>query len=107
MKFPTPKTVKQVQSFLGLTYYFRKFIKNYATITKPLSDVLRQENKFEFKETQRVALETLKKLLAERPVLSMILMLRRNYTPTSANMAMVLYYSRNIDWIRSYIQFIT
>ncbi|GFU34774.1 retrovirus-related Pol polyprotein from transposon 17.6 [Trichonephila clavipes] len=43
-KFPEPTTIKQVQSFLGLTGYFRKYIKDYSKIAKPLSD-LKQEKK--------------------------------------------------------------
>ncbi|GFT27265.1 hypothetical protein TNCV_5140621 [Trichonephila clavipes] len=36
-KFPEPTTIKQVQSFLGLTGYFRKYIKDYSKIAKPLA----------------------------------------------------------------------
>ena len=36
MKWPTPTTVQQVQQFLGLSSYYRKFIKDFATIAKPL-----------------------------------------------------------------------
>ncbi|GFT15371.1 retrovirus-related Pol polyprotein from transposon opus [Trichonephila clavipes] len=43
-KFPEPTTIKQVQSFLGLTGYFRKYIKDYSKIAKPLSDLTRKEN---------------------------------------------------------------
>uniref|UniRef100_A0ABD2WA71 Reverse transcriptase domain-containing protein n=1 Tax=Trichogramma kaykai TaxID=54128 RepID=A0ABD2WA71_9HYME len=39
--YPTPSTQKQVQRFLGLSSYFRKFIFRYAEIAKPLSDMLR------------------------------------------------------------------
>lgn len=39
-KFPVPKDVISVQRFLGLTNYFRKFIKNYAVKAKPLYDLL-------------------------------------------------------------------
>ncbi|GBM65246.1 Transposon Ty3-I Gag-Pol polyprotein [Araneus ventricosus] len=45
-KFPVPTTVKQVQSFLGLTGYFRKFIPAYSKIAKPLSDLIRSDNPF-------------------------------------------------------------
>lgn len=38
--YPVPETLKEVQSFLGLTGYFREFIKSYAIISKPLSDLL-------------------------------------------------------------------
>ncbi|GFV18019.1 retrovirus-related Pol polyprotein from transposon opus [Trichonephila clavipes] len=47
-KFPEPTTIKQVQSFLGLTGYFRKYIKDYSKIAKPLSDLTRKENLFAF-----------------------------------------------------------
>ncbi|GFU58146.1 retrovirus-related Pol polyprotein from transposon 17.6 [Trichonephila clavipes] len=69
-KFPVPTTVKQVQSFLGLTGYFRKFIPAYSQIAKPLSDLTRKDNPFMFKQPQMEAFEKLKKLLTESPVLS-------------------------------------
>ncbi|GFT29073.1 retrovirus-related Pol polyprotein from transposon 297 [Trichonephila clavipes] len=47
-KFPEPTTIKQVKSFLGLTGYFRKYIKDYSKIAKPLSDLTRKENLFVF-----------------------------------------------------------
>ncbi|GBM88082.1 Retrovirus-related Pol polyprotein from transposon 17.6 [Araneus ventricosus] len=69
-KFPVPTTVKQVQSFLGLTGYFRKFIPAYSKIAKPLSDLIRSDNPFVFEQSQIEAFEKLKKLLTESPVLS-------------------------------------
>ncbi|GBM08831.1 Transposon Tf2-9 polyprotein [Araneus ventricosus] len=69
-KFPVPTTVKQVQSFLGLTGYFRKFIPAYSKIAKPLSDLIRSDNPFVFEQPQIEAFEKLKKLLTESPVLS-------------------------------------
>ena len=41
-KFPEPINGKKLQSFLGLTGYFRKFIKDYAVMAKPLSNWLRK-----------------------------------------------------------------
>lgn len=58
-KFKELKTVKQVQSFLGLNGYFRKFIGGYAFIFATRNDV---QSKFEEKE--RVAFEMLKKMLS-------------------------------------------
>ncbi|GFX23384.1 transposon Tf2-11 polyprotein [Trichonephila clavipes] len=69
-KFPVPTTVKQVQSLLGLTGYFRKFIPAYSQIAKPLSDLTRKDNPFKFEQPQMEAFEKLKKLLTESPVLS-------------------------------------
>lgn len=68
-KFPEPKTYKQLQSFLGLTGYFRKFIAGYATIAKPLSDLLRKDTPFVFHDVQRTAFTKLKDLLTNEPVL--------------------------------------
>ncbi|GFS64714.1 transposon Tf2-11 polyprotein [Trichonephila clavipes] len=69
-KFPEPTTIKQVQSFLGLTGYFRKYIKDYSKIAKPLSDLTRKENLFFFFGTQqKEAFEALKKIMSEGPIL--------------------------------------
>ena len=42
MRFPKPKNIKQLQSFLGLCNFYRKFQKNYAQTTARLSDVLQK-----------------------------------------------------------------
>ncbi|GFX39514.1 transposon Tf2-9 polyprotein [Trichonephila clavipes] len=68
-KFPEPTTIKQVQSFLGLTGYFRKYIKDYSMIAKPLSDLTRKENLFVFGIQQKEAFEKLKKIMSEGPIL--------------------------------------
>ena len=41
--FPIPKTKKEVRSFLGLTGYYRRFIKDYVTIAVPLTNLTRKE----------------------------------------------------------------
>ena len=38
-KWPTPKTVYDVRSFLGFVGYYRRFIKNLSKITKPIREV--------------------------------------------------------------------
>src|SRR5205085_7018211 len=40
--FPQPRTLKELQSFLGLANYYRKFIKNYSRIAAPLTDALQK-----------------------------------------------------------------
>lgn len=67
-KFPTPRNLKEVHSFIGLTSYFRKFIPNYALIARPLSDMLKKGD-FHFSEEQRLAFEELKEKLCCDPVL--------------------------------------
>ncbi|GFY17690.1 retrovirus-related Pol polyprotein from transposon 17.6 [Trichonephila clavipes] len=69
--FPQPQTPKQLQSFIGLTSYFRKFIPNYARIriARPLSDLLRDNVKFKFGPTEIASFQELKNILSENPVL--------------------------------------
>ncbi|GFT70022.1 retrovirus-related Pol polyprotein from transposon 297 [Trichonephila clavipes] len=59
--FPQPQTPRQLQSFIGLTSYFRKFIPNYARIARPLSDLIRDNVKFKFGPTEIASFQELKK----------------------------------------------
>jgi hypothetical protein len=52
MNFPSPKTKKQLQRFLGLVNYDRMFIKNMASILKPLYSILSKERKFQWTENE-------------------------------------------------------
>ena len=44
--FPEPQTVKNIRQFLGLAGYYRRFIKNFATMSKPLTKLLEKETNF-------------------------------------------------------------
>jgi hypothetical protein len=41
-----PRTVHQDRNFLGLAGYYRRFIPNFSKITKPITDLLKKEEKF-------------------------------------------------------------
>ena len=69
--FPKPKNTKQVQQFIGLTSYFRRFINNYARICLPLTSLLRKNNKFRFEENEIKAFNKLKELLTKEPILKL------------------------------------
>jgi len=43
-EFPEHKNVFEVRSFLGLASYYRCFIKDFASIARPVSDILKGEN---------------------------------------------------------------
>lgn len=44
-EWPQPRTLKILNGFLGLTGYYRKFSKNYGCVTKPLTNLIK-ENEF-------------------------------------------------------------
>lgn len=67
--FPLPKKTIQIQRFLGLTNYFRKFIKNYALKAKPLQNLLYKSTKFDFNANCIIAFNTLKQDLISFPIL--------------------------------------
>ena len=84
-RFPCPTNVKQVQSFLGLTGYFRKFIQGYSKIAKPLSDLLRKNCPFVFGNEQKKAYQSLKNLLVTSPVLHLFKPGRKTELHTDAS----------------------
>src|SRR5436190_3909218 len=68
--FPIPKTPKEIKQFLGLIGYYRKFIPNFAKITKPLTQCLKKDNKIDIEDSNyRKSFECAKNLLINTPIL--------------------------------------
>ncbi|GJU59701.1 reverse transcriptase domain-containing protein [Tanacetum coccineum] len=66
-----PRTPSEVRSFLGLAGYYRRFIKNFSKIAKPLT-ILTQKNKtYDWGEEQEEAFQILKDKLCNAPVLAL------------------------------------
>jgi hypothetical protein len=65
-----PMTVSEVRSFLGLAGYYRRFILNFSKIVKPITELLKEENKYVWSEACDEAFKHLKKLLTTSPVLA-------------------------------------
>ena len=64
-----PTTPKQVRAFLGLVGYYRKFIKGFAKVAKPLTLLTRQQVKFEWTHNHQTAFEHLKNAIVQAPIL--------------------------------------
>jgi len=68
--FLHPKKIKDVQSFLGLARYYRKFIENASKIAKPLTKLTKKGEKFNWTAEQQNSFQLLKKKLITAPILN-------------------------------------
>lgn len=69
-KFVTPKTVKKVQSFLGICNYYRRFVKSYSHVAKPLTRLLKKDQPFIWTDLAQDAFDKLKDILAREVTLA-------------------------------------
>jgi len=67
--FPTPTNVKTLQSALGLFSYYRRFVKDFSKIAKPMTSLLRKDVPFIWTQKQQKSFEILKSKLMEAPIL--------------------------------------
>ena len=70
LNWPTPRCVKDVQKFLGLTNYYRRFIEGFASIARPLHDMVKKDQKWNWTEKQEGAFRELKERFTKEPVLA-------------------------------------
>ena len=68
-EFPKPKNVKNIRQFLGFAGFYRRFIKKFAQIAKPLSKLLQKDIVFKWTEKEEQAFSTLKEHLCNPPIL--------------------------------------
>ena len=68
-KWPVPTCIRDVQAFLGLCNYYRRFIRSFAALALPLTDLTRKANEFQWTVACAEAFETLKNKLTSAPIL--------------------------------------
>jgi hypothetical protein len=69
LKWEPPTTVSEIQSFLGLTGYYRRFIEGFSKIVKPLTSLQEKEKKFIWSEAYQNSFDELRKRLSTAPIL--------------------------------------
>jgi hypothetical protein len=69
--WPTPVNAKDVRNFLGLAGYYRKFVKGFGAISKPLTTLLKKGTVFVWAQPQEDSFQALKDALTSAPVLAL------------------------------------
>ena len=70
LEWLTLKCVKDIQKFLGLVNYYHQFIKGFATVARPLHDLVKKDKKWEWTEREEKAFQKLKERFIKEPVLA-------------------------------------
>lgn len=68
-EWPKPRSIRDVQAFLGLANFYRKFIARFSEIAKPLTEIQQKTKQFEWTDVQQQAFKDLKSALEKEPVL--------------------------------------
>ena len=69
--WPTPTTVQETQQFLGLANYYRRFIRNFASVVQPLHRLTEKNTTFKWSKECEQAFNTLKTYLTSAPALAL------------------------------------
>lgn len=70
LEYPQPKCAKDIRRLLGMAGWYRRFVPNFATISAPLSDLLKKGRAFEWTPAAAEAFDHIKKVLVSDPVLA-------------------------------------
>jgi hypothetical protein len=71
MDWKAPSTVSEIRSFLGLAGYYRRFIKGFSKIAKPMKSLLEKDKEFKWTEKCQESFDQLRSKLMAAPVLIM------------------------------------
>ncbi|GJU78553.1 reverse transcriptase domain-containing protein [Tanacetum coccineum] len=71
-KLPPPTNIKSIRSFLGHAGFYRRFIKDFSKIARPLTKLLKKDTPFKFNEECHNAFELLKEKLTCAPVITIM-----------------------------------
>ena len=69
MEWPAPKSVKEIRQFIAMGSYYRKFVKNFAKIVRPMVDLTKKDKPFIWTSACQAAFEELKTALVSPPIM--------------------------------------
>jgi hypothetical protein len=69
--WPSPRSAKEIRSFLGLAGYYRKFVANFGILSRPLTNLLKKGQLFVWHSEHEQAFNALKQALINAPVLAL------------------------------------
>ena len=69
--WPQPKNLDELQSFIGMCAYYRRFIEKFSVIAWPLHNLTKKKVKFESTPKEENAFQTLKSKLMTQPLLKL------------------------------------
>jgi hypothetical protein len=69
--WPSPILVCELRGFLGLAGYYRKFVRHFGLIAKPLTELLRKNTIFQWTTVHEASFQALKQSLVSAPVLAL------------------------------------
>lgn len=69
--WPQPTSVKDLQSFLGMAGYYRKFVRHFGLLSKPLTNLLKKGEQYIWTTSHQEAFDALKQALITSPVLAL------------------------------------
>jgi hypothetical protein len=72
LSWNAPMSVSDIQSFLGLAGYYRRFIEGFSKISKPMTELLEKDKKFKWTAACEASFQELKKQLTTAPILVML-----------------------------------
>ena len=72
LKWLAPRNIKEVQKFLGLANYYKRFIKDFAKLAALLHVLVRKEQKWKWEKEQKEAFGKLKAVFTTEPVLAIL-----------------------------------
>ncbi|XP_031127721.1 uncharacterized protein LOC116029820 [Ipomoea triloba] len=71
MDWPAPTTVAEVRSFLGLASYYKRFVRDFSRIAKPMTNLMKKTTKFMWDVNCEEAFQELKRRLTSAPILTL------------------------------------